>query len=313
MVSVTAAPEVTAESSIQTEALSFTYPGIDGRPLAGMAPVVSDLTLQIPKGSACLLIGPNGAGKTTFLKILGGKHMVPESAVTVLGQPPFHATSLTADGKLAYLGGNWDRDIAFAGYSVPLQGDFPASKMLNGLPGIDPERRAKLIEVLDINPNWRMHTVSDGQRRRVQICLGLLKPFDVLLLDEITVDLDVLGRADLMQFLKQECQQRGATIVYATHIFDGLETWPSHLIYLAGGKVQLFKPAIEVPELQQGQLLQLVERWLREEKRQRKQLSNGVKGKDASNKIDLAQWSNGWAPGRMTASIRDSSNTVMRM
>ena len=93
----------------------------DGRPLTGMAPVVSDMTLQIPKGSSCLLIGPNGAGKTTFLKILGGKHMVPEKAVTVLGQPPFHATSLTADGKLAYLGGNWDRDIAFAGYSVPLQ------------------------------------------------------------------------------------------------------------------------------------------------------------------------------------------------
>lgn len=86
--------------------------------------------------------------------------------------------------------------------------------MLNGLPGIDPVRRAKLIEVLDINPDWRMHTVSDGQRRRVQICLGLLKPFDVLLLDEITVDLDVLGRADLMQFLKEECQQRGASIVY---------------------------------------------------------------------------------------------------
>ena len=54
-------------------------------------------------------------------------------------------------------------------------------------------------------------------------------------------------------------------------------------------------------------------RWLREEKRQRKESSNGVQGKDVSNKIDLAQWSNGWAPGRMTASIRDSSNTVMRM
>ena len=93
----------------------------DGRPLAGVAPVVSDLTLQIPKGSPCLLIGPNGAGKTTFLKILGGKHMVPERAVTVLGQPPFHATTLTATGKLAYLGGNWERDIAFAGYSIPLQ------------------------------------------------------------------------------------------------------------------------------------------------------------------------------------------------
>lgn len=300
-------------TSVETTALSFTYPGIDGRPLAGMAPVVSDLTMQVPKGSSCLLIGPNGAGKTTFLKILGGKHMVPESAVRVLGQAPFHATSLTADGKLAYLGGNWERDIAFAGYSVPLQGDFPASKMLNGLPGIDPVRRTKLMEVLDINPDWRMHTVSDGQRRRVQICLGLLKPFDVLLLDEITVDLDVLGRADLMQFLKEECEQRGATIIYATHIFDGLESWPSHLMYLAGGKMQLFKPAAEIPELQEGRLLQLVDRWLREEKRLRKLAAKKQTDDKDSNKIDLAQWSNGWAPGRMTASIRDSSNTVMRM
>ena len=47
--------------------------------------------------------------------------MVPEAAVRVLGHPPFHATGLTADGRLAYLGGNWERDIAFAGYSVPLQ------------------------------------------------------------------------------------------------------------------------------------------------------------------------------------------------
>ncbi|KAL0050006.1 hypothetical protein WJX82_002636 [Trebouxia sp. C0006] len=251
--------------------------------------------------------------KTTFLKILGGKHMVPETAVRVLGQPPFHATSLTADGRLAYLGGNWERDIAFAGYSVPLQGDFPASKMLNGFPGVDPVRRAKLMEVLDINPDWRMHTVSDGQRRRVQICLGLLKPFDVLLLDEITVDLDVLGRADLMQFLKEECEQRGATIIYATHIFDGLESWPSHLMYLAGGTMHLFKPASEIPELQEGRLLQLVERWLREEKRERKLAARKQTSDKDTNKIDLAQWSNGWAPGRMTASIRDSSNTVMRM
>lgn len=47
--------------------------------------------------------------------------MVPKSAVTVLGQPPFHDTDLTASGRLSYLGGNWDRDIAFAGYSIPLQ------------------------------------------------------------------------------------------------------------------------------------------------------------------------------------------------
>ena len=60
-----------------------------------------------------------------------------------------------------------------------MQGDIPASQMLNSLPGVDPARRAKLIDVLDIDPTWRMHLVSDGQRRRVQIAMGLLKPFQV--------------------------------------------------------------------------------------------------------------------------------------
>lgn len=53
--------------------------------------------------------------------------------------------------------------------------------------------------------------MSDGQRRRVQICVGLLRPFKVLLLDEITVDLDVLGRAELMRFIADECETRGAS------------------------------------------------------------------------------------------------------
>lgn len=65
----------------------------------------------------------------------------------------------------------------------------------------------------------------------------VMLPHDqVLLLDEITVDLDVLGRADLMRFLVDECDTRGATIIYATHIFDGLEFWPTHVAYVARGK-----------------------------------------------------------------------------
>ena len=48
--------------------------------------------------------------------------------------------------------------------------------MIESVPGVEPERRRKLMKVLDIDPAWRMHRVSDGQRRRVQICLGLLKP-----------------------------------------------------------------------------------------------------------------------------------------
>ncbi len=47
-----------------------------------------------------------------------------------------------------------------------------------------------------------MHAISDGERRRVQILLGLLNPFKVLLLDEVTVDLDCLVRKRLLEFLK---------------------------------------------------------------------------------------------------------------
>lgn len=108
------------QPSLATNNLTFYYCDIDGRPFANKPPVVKNMTLSIPRGSTVLLTGPNGAGKTTLLKVLGGKHMVPESAVQVLGQPPFHATNLTTSGDLSYIGGNWTVDVAFAGYSIPL-------------------------------------------------------------------------------------------------------------------------------------------------------------------------------------------------
>jgi CCR4-NOT complex subunit CAF16 len=78
------------------------------------------MCLKLPQGSRCLLIGANGAGKTTLLKIIAGKHMVGREQVVVLGASPFHHTELTTSGELAYVGGNWTRDIAFAGTSIPL-------------------------------------------------------------------------------------------------------------------------------------------------------------------------------------------------
>jgi CCR4-NOT complex subunit CAF16 len=63
-----------------------------------------------------------------------------------------------------------------------VQGDFPARKMIDAVPGVDEARKQRLMAVLDVDPEWRMHQVSDGQRRRVQICVGLLRPFKVRLL-----------------------------------------------------------------------------------------------------------------------------------
>merc|ERR1712007_418186 len=82
-----------------------------------------------------------------------------------------------------------------------------------------------------------MHQVSDGQRRRVQIMLGLLRPFKLLLLDEMTVDLDIVGRADFLDFLKSEAKEKKSTVIYCTHIFDGLQDFPSHLLFLEDGKM----------------------------------------------------------------------------
>lgn len=79
-----------------------------------------------------------------------------------------------------------------------------------------PERRDRLLDLMDVDSSWRMHQVSDGERRRVQIVAGLMAPWQMLLLDEVTVDLDVLVRSRLLNFLAEECTNRRATILYAT-------------------------------------------------------------------------------------------------
>ncbi|KAI0510247.1 hypothetical protein KFK09_010851 [Dendrobium nobile] len=243
---------------IEVTSMQFAY---DGR-----QPIFARFSLEISPGSRCLLIGANGSGKTTLLRILAGKHMVGgRDVVRVLNCSAFHDTHLVCSGDLAYLGESWSKTVGSTG-DVPLQGDFSAEHMIFGVEGADPLRREKLIDLLDINLQWRMHKVSDGQRRRVQICIGLLHPYKVLLLDEVTVDLDVVTRMDLLDFFKEECEQRGATIVYATHIFDGLEAWATDLAYIQEGELRRLAKVADIQELKVAKnLLSVVESWLRSE------------------------------------------------
>ena len=75
--------------------------------------------------AAALLAGLSlhcfSAGKSTLLQILAGQYMVGPDAVRILGRPAFHDIQLTSSGQLSYLGQQWRRDIAFAGYNVPIQ------------------------------------------------------------------------------------------------------------------------------------------------------------------------------------------------
>ena len=66
----------------------------------------------------------------------------------------------------------------------------------------------------------------------MQIIIGLIRPFKVILLDEITTSIDVYVRQDILHWLIKESNERGTTIPYAIQIFDGLNDWTKNLHYL---------------------------------------------------------------------------------
>jgi len=204
------------------------------------------------------VIGANGAGKTTLLRIIAGKHMVHDG-VRVLGRSAFHDPDLAT--RVELLGGRFPFDV-----------DLRVAEILEHQREVDEARRDRLIDVLGVDLEWHMHAVSDGQRRRVQLLLGLLRPREVLLLDEITTDLDLIARQDLLAFLREETDVRNTTILYATHIFDTLDAWATDLVYLVAGRVVLASPLGEIAELNElrkrhtSPLVHLVESWLRRDR-----------------------------------------------
>jgi CCR4-NOT complex subunit CAF16 len=234
---------MTAPPVIEVRDLRFAYRGAARDVLAGV-------TLTVAPGRRVLLIGANGAGKTTLLRILAGKHMVDAARVRVLGTSAFHDPTLS--GRIELLGGRFPFDV-----------DLRVDEILARQLDVDAARRDRLIDVLGVDLEWHMHAVSDGQRRRVQLLLGLLRPRQLLLLDEITTDLDLIARQDLLAFLREESELRGTTILYATHIFDTLERWATDVVYLVGGKVAFEAPIGALRELAEQPLVSVVEHWLR--------------------------------------------------
>ncbi|ESK88871.1 hypothetical protein Moror_17048 [Moniliophthora roreri MCA 2997] len=189
-------------------------------------PGLRHVTFDLPRGSRTLLIGGNGAGKSTLLYILAGKRMIQHGEVNVLGRDVFREFG----ENVVYLGTEWAMRSG-------VKRDIVVSNFLDSVGGYRyKERRDRLLNILDIDLDWHMHAISDGERRRVQLCMGLMSTWDVLLMDEVTVDLDVLTRYALLKFLKQETEERQATILYATHIFDGLDDFPTHVSHMREGR-----------------------------------------------------------------------------
>ena len=232
-----------------------------------------------------------------------GQEVISKTAV--LGLNAFHDTRLNF--HRAYLDCDWGmRSVAFVGGAVPLMADIPVRKMMQNS---YPDRRDELLEMLGIDLDWRMHQLSDGQRRRVQLFLGLVRPFKILLLDEVTTSLDVCVRQDLLRWLVRESDERGATIVYATHIFDGLDDWATHLYYLNDSGQCGWQGKMNDLEVYQKlkaenhpcKMLAIAEHWLRQELEEKRR--NHKKEKElgrARNEPDLLdRTQGGYSSGRM--------------
>merc|ERR1719321_1933007 len=148
--------------------------------------------------------------------------MIPIGKCKVFGKEVFDDTSLN---KQRMYCGDWWRTNFFFNITVA---DLIGEKYLSS------PRVQELIDIMQINLSWRINAISDGQRRRCQLLECLAEERQIYILDEITTDLDLYARENLLGFLRRE---KEATIFYATHIFDSLSDWATDVLYFSQAKI----------------------------------------------------------------------------
>lgn len=196
---------------------------------------IDGLDCVIEPNSKIILVGANGAGKSTLLRILTGQIFMglESDEFDINGRK----TANDQANGVAFLGGTWKRRrTGFEGV-CPYTMDCAASEMMAKWQLQNIPRRDELVRVLGINLNWRMHECSDGQRKKVRIMIKLLRPFQLCIIDEFAADLDIFSRNRFFNYLTKECEERGASVVYATHIFDQADSWASHVAFMQLNKV----------------------------------------------------------------------------
>merc|ERR1719188_2401298 len=122
--------------------------------------------------------------------------MIRRGLATVLGKDAFNDPSVSKD--VMYMG-DWWRTNFFMNLKVgDLLGDVCKT-----------QRCQHLVEVLQVNLNWMINEVSDGQRRRCQLLELLATPRTMYFMDEIRSDLDLFAREGILRFMRAECELRG--------------------------------------------------------------------------------------------------------
>ncbi|MDP1821560.1 MAG: ABC transporter ATP-binding protein [Acidimicrobiales bacterium] len=173
--------------------------------LVALAP----LDLTVPAGQMVALVGHNGSGKSTFLRLASGLLDLSAGAITVAGAP---AGTPDARAAVSFLP---DEPVLYDDLSVREHLAYVAALHGVDLSGDDLE---ELIEVVGLaaRADDLPSQLSRGLRQRTSIALGLVRPFQLLLVDEPFVGLDAGGKRALLGIL-DELHADGAAIVVATH------------------------------------------------------------------------------------------------
>ena len=199
---------------------------------------VNGIDLDVVQGEIFAILGPNGAGKTTTVEILEGYRDRDSGDVTVLDLDPEHLGSQSS---------SWRNRIGIVLQSTSDAGDLSVSETIHHFAHYysNPKNPDAVITLvgLDEKRDDRVHNLSGGQRRRLDVALGIIGSPEILFLDEPTTGFDPEARRafwGLIRTLKAE----GTTILLTTHYLDEAEELADRVAVINHGKiVEIATPA----------------------------------------------------------------------
>ncbi|MFJ1653113.1 ABC transporter ATP-binding protein [Streptomyces sp. NPDC088337] len=194
----------------------------------GDVTAVDGMDLAIRKGEVLGLLGPNGAGKSTTVEIIQGHRSRDAGEVTVLGADPASATRAWR----SRVGIVWQDESAPAELTVRetvrhFARYYPRPR--------DPEEVIALVG-LEAKAGSRIKALSGGQRRRLDVALGVIGGPELLLLDEPTTGFDPAARRRFWALIRTLAQE-GTTILLTTHYLEEAEALADRLAVVARGRI----------------------------------------------------------------------------
>ena len=205
----------------------------------GALSVVKGISLAINKGEIFAILGPNGAGKTTTVEILEGFRAADSGSVRVLDTDP------AIKGKAAL---QWRDRIGIVLQSTQDTAELTVREAITHFASYYSNPRA-IDEVISLvgleeKADDRARTLSGGQRRRLDVGLGIIGRPEVLFLDEPTTGFDPEARRAFWVLIKQ-LRDEGTTILLTTHYLDEAEALADRVAVMNHGEIlEISTPAL---------------------------------------------------------------------